>query len=242
MPRVSGDVRGRDSSKARRRKAGAAAGPVGLQERDADMAWLGSTRREAAMWTSASGALGLEQERRDQEETRMYDGCRTVNTTERNCTFPSSFSASSCNFTSNGVECRCRETVWSRCEGASDVDAERDQCIKTYTGAWSRRRRRRDATGVAANGRRAWGGTAAGVVTRRDGHTESRLGRGGTGRAWRDGTGLAGRPRRRAMRGQGLARAVAGGVELAAEDGGRRAWRLGHGRAARANQAQVVRR
>jgi hypothetical protein len=53
---------------------------------------------------------------------------------------------------------------------------------------------------------------------------------------------LAGQPQQRAMRGQGLARAVAGGVELAAEDGGRRAWQLGYGQATRAKQAQVVRR
>jgi hypothetical protein len=223
---------------------------------------MSAATSEAAMWTSASGALGLEQERRDQEEMRIYDGCRTVNTTERNCTFPSSFSASSCTFTGNGVSCRCRETARCRCEGAGDVDAERDECIKMYTGARSRRRRRRDATGMAADGRRTWGGT--GARRRHSGMTgwnERLMERGhssgcsetaggahgveaGKGRDRTDGTGLAGRDGLGGTAavagnaGAGFGQGCGGGVDLTAEDGGRRAWQLGHGRAARVKRSR----
>ncbi|KAJ7815812.1 hypothetical protein B0H14DRAFT_2603130 [Mycena olivaceomarginata] len=50
-----------------------------------------TTRREseAVMWTSGSGALGLERKQRDQEKRRINNRHRTVITSEGNCTSPS---------------------------------------------------------------------------------------------------------------------------------------------------------
>ncbi|KAJ7702526.1 hypothetical protein B0H14DRAFT_2648101 [Mycena olivaceomarginata] len=44
---------------------------------------------EAVMWTSGSGALGLERKQRDQEKRRINNRHRTVITSEGNCTSPS---------------------------------------------------------------------------------------------------------------------------------------------------------
>ncbi|KAJ7850198.1 hypothetical protein B0H14DRAFT_2582156 [Mycena olivaceomarginata] len=248
-------------------------GPVGLQERDADMAWLGSTQRrslvpsrtrgemrihicaeqvqlgcsktkcsmsaatrresEAAMWTSTSRALGLEQERRDQEE--MMGAAL------------------------------CRKTARCRCEGPGDVDAERDQCIKARgvgTGGggtslgWQQTgggrgvgqvhgedtAARGDRTsGSQREGMAAGAGRAHGVEARKRTGMARQEGCGETGRAWWDGTGLAGRQRRQAAgnAGAGFGQGRGGCVELAEEDSGGWAWRCGHGWATRAGKAST---
>jgi hypothetical protein len=65
---------------------------------------------------------------------------------------------------------------------------------------------------------------------------EAGKGRDRTGMAGRDG--LGGTAAAAGNAGAGFGQGCGGGVELAAGDGGRRAWRLGHGRAARVKRSR----
>ncbi|KAJ7706998.1 hypothetical protein B0H14DRAFT_2646966 [Mycena olivaceomarginata] len=164
-----------------------------------------------SMWTSASGALGLEQERRDQEETRIDDGAPHL---------------SSCNFTGNGVGCRCGQMAcWAPQRGQDEM--RRRGSGEAGTGVAARIRARRQGQGSPK---------AAGVGWDRTGgawseSTAAAWGPDGTcarrveAAARRDGMGVAARIRagghRRAKRAQLL--------EHEAEEsaGGRAMWKLG---------------